>query len=928
MNNSVTITVNPAPGPHSVTGGGIYCVGTNGQHVYLDGSDAGISYQLYVGTTPLHGGVLGTGNLIDFEPVGLADTTVGTYTVKATNLYTTCTALMNGSTTINKSPTPTVYTVTGGGSYCAGTAGAAVKLSFSSVGIDYQLVLNGTTNVGLPLAGTGAALDFGSQPLSGSYSVVATNSLSQCTKNMSGSVPVVMSALPGDQTVTAGNNGNYCIGGTGVHVGVAGSATGISYQLYMGTTPIGAYKIGNNKALDFGLKTTPGVYKVRATDATSGCAVDMSNTITVSMNPLPNPQSVGGGGAYCTGGTGTLVTLSPLGQLGVTYQLYLNGVALTDPAATVAGAGTLLDFGLRTATGTYTVVAKDDITACAGPMSGNAIVTALPLPAAYTVTGGGAYCQGGTGKSIGLSGSNAGVTYQLSNGSPVGSPVIGTGKSLDFGAQTAGGSYSVVGTIDATGCSATMLPSVNIVVNAVPNVDTLVNTSGSFCAGTGGILVALKNSEANVDYQVYNGTTPVGGSSLSTGGPLSFGNKTVAGTYTVVGSDHTTHCTSTMEGKTIINVIAVVDPAVNIGVKGGAVSVCEGDAVTYTTTNTGGGTFQWSVNGSAITGATGDTFNTVPAIGDLVSVQLTSTAPCPSKPTADNSFAMTVNPKVHPYAYLEVTDPVSAPVCPGTVVTYHAVIRTKSTPVALPTYQWSKGGIPTGPTSTSPYLEITPSDKDVISVKVTPNEQCMFVPDTTVNITASVTQVLNPTGVKLTVTPGNSIKEGQLDTVMVAYANAGTNPTFEWRINGQVIEGENTNMLISDNFSNHDSITCIVTGVGACGGTSVAASTTLNVKNTLVVNQVTGIGTDIRIMPNPNKGTFTVKGTLANTADQSVALEVVNMLGQVIYKNNVATHNGIINEQVQITNALANGMYILNVRSGSDNSSFHFVIEQ
>ncbi len=68
---------------------------------------------------------------------------------------------------------------------------------------------------------------------------------------------------------------------------------------------------------------------------------------------------------------------------------------------------------------------------------------------------------------------------------------------------------------------------------------------------------------------------------------------------------------------------------------------------------------------------------------------------------------------------------------------------------------------------------------------------------------------------------------------------------------------------------------------------------------------------------NPNKGAFAIKGTLGSTDDQEVSLEITNMLGQSVYKNTAMAHNGNINEQVQLNSSLANGMYILNVRSGS-----------
>jgi hypothetical protein len=52
------------------------------------------------------------------------------------------------------------------------------------------------------------------------------------------------------------------------------------------------------------------------------------------------------------------------------------------------------------------------------------------------------------------------------------------------------------------------------------------------------------------------------------------------------------------------------------------------------------------------------------------------------------------------------------------------------------------------------------------------------------------------------------------------------------------------------------------------------------------------------------------------------------MLGQSVYFNKVSTNNGTINEHIKLSNTLANGMYLLNVRSGETTNVFHIVIEQ
>src|SRR5690606_19859143 len=84
---------------------------------------------------------------------------------------------------------------------------------------------------------------------------------------------------------------------------------------------------------------------------------------------------------------------------------------------------------------------------------GSNTVTVNPLPTAFNVTGGGAYCIGGAGVPVGLGGSQTGVNYQLQvTGGNVGAPVAGTGAAISFGNQTAVGTYTVVATNATTTC--------------------------------------------------------------------------------------------------------------------------------------------------------------------------------------------------------------------------------------------------------------------------------------------------------------------------------------------------------------------------------------------------------------------------------------------------------------------------------------------
>jgi hypothetical protein len=101
---------------------------------------------------------------------------------------------------------PSAFMVTGGGAYCAGGAGVPVGLSGSESGVDYQLVRDGATNVGSPVAGTGMALDFGNQTVAGTYTVVGSNA-SGCMTTMTGSAVVTVSPAA---TVDAGPDQTVC----------------------------------------------------------------------------------------------------------------------------------------------------------------------------------------------------------------------------------------------------------------------------------------------------------------------------------------------------------------------------------------------------------------------------------------------------------------------------------------------------------------------------------------------------------------------------------------------------------------------------------------------------------------------------------------------------------------------------------------------
>jgi len=161
-------------------------------------------------------------------------------------------------------------------------------------------------------------------------------------------------------------------------------------------------------------------------------------------------------------------------------------------------------------------------------------------PAIYNVTGGGEFCAGGTGLSVGLSNSELGVSYQLKrNGNDVGNPLTGTGSALDFGLQTSAGTYTVIGTL--SGQNETMNGSVTITISPLAGNGTTQAACGSYSwngtiySNSGTFTHA--NSLCDVD-TLYLTITPLAGEVTNQYACGSFfwnGNLyTASGTYTQV----------------------------------------------------------------------------------------------------------------------------------------------------------------------------------------------------------------------------------------------------------------------------------------------------------------------------------------------------------------------------------------------------------
>ena len=912
MGGTANITTYTAPAAYMVTGGGSFCATGTGVPVGLSPmSDLGVRYKLYDGST-LITTLNGTGGALNFGNM----TAAGTYTVVAVDTTHSCVTSQLGNAAISINPLPETFMVIGGGSYCNGGSGKNIKLSYSTPGVSYQLYNDGIA-LDTALGGTGDTLNFGSQTDTGSYTIFATNTSTGCAGNMTGSAAITINPLPNAYTVSG--TGSFCQGGAGLPVGLTTTDGGFSYQLYNGTVAVGPAIISSGGAVSFGLQTLGGTYSVVATNPATMCSNTMSTSATITVNPAPVMHTVTGGGSFCAGSTTGVNIGLDSSDVAISYMLY-HGTTLL---ATLPGTGGSFNFAPQTATGTYTVSAMNTLTGCTGNMSGVATITNVPTPLVYTVTGGGSFCQGGTGAHVNLSSSTSGVNYYLMTGGVTVDSLAGSGHALDFGSQTMTGVYTVSAENMTTGCTSNQASSASITINPLPDTFS-VSAGGSYCEGTGGVDVRLTGSNSGISYQLYYGTSAVGLPVTGMGAAVDFGNKTAPGTYTVVGVNTTTGCVNTMPSSAVITMIPTAVPAVTVA-SAIPTTVCAGTVGNFTATAVNGGTspvYHWMVNGAPIgTDSAGLAYT--PSDGQVITVMVTSNAPCASPLTATSTpitFAVIAN-RI-PSVSLSAT---STNICRGSDVFFTATPSYGGTGATF-SYVYDNTVISSGSYLTYDAL---PANGDSIYVIMSSNYPCIIGSDSvqSAHIGISVSAPLDPF-VIVTANPGTNIKMGVSVTFTAHATSAGTSPMYQWSVNGVEVPGATNATYTTSSLNNGDNVTCAVTGTNICG-TNTASSNQLimSVENTTGVAVVTASASDVKLLPNPNKGDFMVKGTLGTTGQQEVTIEITNMVGQVVYKANTTIMDGKINEHIQLGSNLANGMYLLNLVANTGNTVFHFVVE-
>jgi hypothetical protein len=485
---TVTVTVDALPVNKSVSPGTItICYGTS-TNITINNTDVGINYQLRNNATnAVIGTAAGTGNSLTISTGILTSTT--TFNVLAVNATTGCSAQMAitpvvtvAVLAVDKTPTAQASPI------CSGSS-TNIQIASSQSGVSYQLRNNATNaNVGSAVAGTGGTINLPTGTLSSTttFNVLATTG-TPCSVQMVNTVTVTVNPLPTNITPVA-QTATLC-SGTSTNIQLAASQSGINYQLRnnTGNVNVGSAVAGNGSTINLptGNLSSTIVFNVLATDATTGCNVQMTPTVTVTINALPADKTVAAAASPVCYGTGTNITVA-FSVSGISYQLRNNaGNALIGSAVNGTGGLINLPTGNLTSTTVFNVLATNTTTGCSLQMSITPTVTVNPLPVDITPTAQAAAICSSTTDNIIITPSQSGVNYQLRNNAGnvnVGSVVAGNGGSISFptGVLTSTTTYNVLATNATTGCNVQMINTVTITVSPVLAGNT-VGASQTIC---------------------------------------------------------------------------------------------------------------------------------------------------------------------------------------------------------------------------------------------------------------------------------------------------------------------------------------------------------------------------------------------------------------------------------------------------------------
>jgi hypothetical protein len=238
-----------------------------------------------------------------------------------------------------------------------------------------------------------------------------------------------------------------------------------------------------------------------------------------------------------------------------------------------------------------------------------------------------------------------------------------------------------------------------------------------------------------------------------------------------------------------------------------------------------------------------------------------------------------------------------------------------------PAYQWYVNGQASGMGTV--FSTTTLNDRDVVRVDMTEHTKCSSpYTDQSNDITMNVLPWLTPS-VSISAHPNRPLKENEYATFTATATNAGNNPQYQWKRNGQDIVGATGSIWSANTLNDNDSISVEIISSYKCPQPPGAQS------NGIIVKVLTGVAAlndmnELVLYPNPNSGRFVLKGNAL--AGEVLKLEIINAMGQLVYKDEVVTEHNTLYKEIDMQQVSA-GIYMLKITGRTGATLLRFTVE-
>ena len=970
---AVTSTAIPAT-PGAITGATPVCAGSSQTY----GITAVANATSYNWTTPA--GWSGTATTATPSETVLAGTASGNITVTASNYCgTSAAATLAVVVNANLTPSVTITNTSTANTICSGNS-----VIFTAVPVNggttptYQWKKNGSNVTGTGNTYTDAGLVNGDQIsvvlTSSSPCVTTATATSAATTITVNSIPVAPATLTGNSTICGGTTNTYTAAPVGnatdyLWTAPAGwtstpSATTsftTTANNTSGTITVAAHNgCGFSPITSLAVAVTAPLTPSVTIAATPGTAVCAGSSVTFTATPT-------------NGGTTPAYQWKVNGINVATGATYTTSTLANNDVVTAVLTTSLPCYTILTATSNALTMQVTSIPAQPGAISGATAlcngaaqqysVTAVSGATNYTWTLPSGWSGSNTGPSILATpnGSGGTITVTANNqcgpSSPASLAVNVTSIPAQPGAVTGPTTpcanttqtYSVPAVSGATTYNWTLpagwsgaSPTAAITVTTGAGAGTISVTAANQCGPSAAQTLAVapisipaapatitgNATPCSGSAQVYGITAVAGATSYTWTGPSGWtgASTTNSITYTTTATGGTVQvrangaCGSSAFTALSVNPILTLTPSVSVSTP--STTICQNAGATFTATPTGGGSnpsYQWKKNGVNV-GANSAFYTDLYLVnGDVITVVLTSNAPCVTSATATAAaITLTVTPAAIPGVSINTVPPVI--LCAGTPLIFSTTTTGGGT---APTYQWYRNGILIPGVTTPAYTGTGFANGDTISVLLTSNAACRSMDTIRSNkVGLTVQPNLSPT-VAVTASPGTAVAMGTVVTFTAVITDGGTAPAYQWYKNGGAIAFATNATYSTSGLHDGDLISVRLTSSAPCANPNILTSTPVRMNIATGVQAITGnswTGT-ISLYPNPNTGHFTVAVDWGGGhSGERVRLELVNALGQAVYGSELVPNAATWSVEVWLNEGIANGLYLLRLRSAADGS--------